>query len=800
MKKLLSTMLIFTIALTTVITSSVYASGTLTESDITFEDYAGELPTEYIDEYSNDHVTVLKVSESVDSIEYVIEYDQLTNRTIWFHFYVADKGLMVPDDYDNTSNIKVSVTENSDSNGVARQKVTVSNIDNINLYDFVLNVAPVSAGGYYLYLTDETSPTVLIEELTHDIDVPLTTVASDLLLVDEINEHGDYKLYASQYDEATKQIQFSYAFNIDNANVSVGSSSYLKTYVFPKSIYGLLDSVESKTEYDLKYNSTYLLSSLLNKDDYVILNYTISDIDPDEEFVVDFVLTSNGDVTEKVLTYEFSLGQEASYYGEATHTGNVYYDLTSWVPIEITNPEYMNEGLETLPVTIKSVSTDSSYYIASLYFNDIEYSLDYLSPNETVTINIPVSNLEYDSTNNRYILEITNIKYGGSKSGVYGSSMIIDYIDVLTPEEQFPVISGYEGIYPINMDVLETVSDIQVLLSASDGYDGDLTSSIVVTTDELTGNENIPGEYNVVFSVTDSSGNTSTLTIVAKVYDVTKPVISLKGDSDVYLEFGTQEAANFGDNLSNLVDVLDNHDSNLTPEISSTYDNSILGTYYVTYDVMDSQGNAANQVILNVTLQDTTAPSITLTGESIIDLEFGDNYLEEGASCVDNYDSECTVSITGTVNVGVLGQYTITYTATDSSGNTTVTTRTVNVDDNMPPTIYGDSEITYIVGAAESFDNVLANYTASDGFDGDLTSSIVVTSENYSGNEDTVGNYTINLEVTDTSGNVVTKTINVSVIDNDPPVFTISQAFLTRAQVEAMTLEDLYAYFNVYQD
>ncbi|WP_343328177.1 M4 family metallopeptidase [Polaribacter staleyi] len=78
---------------------------------------------------------------------------------------------------------------------------------------------------------------------------------------------------------------------------------------------------------------------------------------------------------------------------------------------------------------------------------------------------------------------------------------------------------------------------------------------------------------------------------------------------------------------------------------------------------------------------DTTAPIITLNGASTINLTVGDTYNELGATATDNIDGDITANITtsGNVNTAIEGTYTITYNVTDTSNNSSSTTRTVLV-------------------------------------------------------------------------------------------------------------------------
>lgn len=76
---------------------------------------------------------------------------------------------------------------------------------------------------------------------------------------------------------------------------------------------------------------------------------------------------------------------------------------------------------------------------------------------------------------------------------------------------------------------------------------------------------------------------------------------------------------------------------------------------------------------------DLTPPDITLNGEEIISLQAGQAYDELGATVTDNSGEEIKLIISGTVDINMVGTYTITYKATDSSGNTATKTRTVKI-------------------------------------------------------------------------------------------------------------------------
>ena len=75
---------------------------------------------------------------------------------------------------------------------------------------------------------------------------------------------------------------------------------------------------------------------------------------------------------------------------------------------------------------------------------------------------------------------------------------------------------------------------------------------------------------------------------------------------------------------------------------------------------------------------DTTAPVITITGALSLTIEQGSAFVDDGATATDAVDGNVTAIPSGAV-ADAIGIYTITYTATDSSGNSETAQRTVTV-------------------------------------------------------------------------------------------------------------------------
>ena len=262
----------------------------------------------------------------------------------------------------------------------------------------------------------------------------------------------------------------------------------------------------------------------------------------------------------------------------------------------------------------------------------------------------------------------------------------------------------------------------------------------------------------MTYSVSDSSSNAAYDVIrTVNVVDQTAPTITILGDNPVTIEAGstyTDAGATATDNYNN--------DVSADITAASTVDSNTIGSYTVTYTVSDASGNQATAV-RTVIVEDSTPPTIALIGSNPVTVEAGSTYTDAGATATDSYDGDLTSSITTTsdVNTNTVGTYTVTYAVSDSSANSATASRTVNVVDTTAPviTITGANPVDVDLGATYSD----AGATATDVHDGDLTSSITVSSNV---DTNTAGTYTVTYTVSDAAGNQATETRTVNVIDN----------------------------------
>ena len=102
-----------------------------------------------------------------------------------------------------------------------------------------------------------------------------------------------------------------------------------------------------------------------------------------------------------------------------------------------------------------------------------------------------------------------------------------------------------------------------------------------------------------------------------------------------------------------------------------------------TEDISENDSGDTSTSTPDVT--DTIPPVIELVGDGVVELEFGESYVEAGATSVDDVDGDTSenVVIAGTVDSQTAGQYVLQYSAEDSSGNSSEISRTVNVSEEI---------------------------------------------------------------------------------------------------------------------
>lgn len=325
-----------------------------------------------------------------------------------------------------------------------------------------------------------------------------------------------------------------------------------------------------------------------------------------------------------------------------------------------------------------------------------------------------------------------------------------------------PVIS-ISGNNPDTITKGDTWSEPNV--TAEDDVDGNLTNSI---TKEGSVNTNSVGKYSIIYSVSDNSDNIAKDTLIVVVIeenieDNTAPVITIDGDNP--------DTISVGSNWSEPnVSAVDNVDGNITQSIKKTgsVDANKIGKYEITYSVSDEAGNSSSKKLVVVVVEgaivDTKAPVITISGNNPDTITQGESWSYPDVSAQDDVDGDISSEIlkSGNVDSGTLGKYEITYTVSDAAGNSATKKLTVVVvlptDTEAPViTIGGDNPL--IINTGNAFNE--PDVTATDNYDGDVTSDITKAGSVDSGTE---GTYNVIYTVSDAAGNSVSDTLVVVVV------------------------------------
>lgn len=176
---------------------------------------------------------------------------------------------------------------------------------------------------------------------------------------------------------------------------------------------------------------------------------------------------------------------------------------------------------------------------------------------------------------------------------------------------------------------------------------------------------------------------------------------------------------------------------------------------------MNSDGTYYCELVDNS--KDVTAPELRLNGDAEITMAVGTEFVDPGYTATDDYDGDVTnkVVVSGTVNNAKAGTYELTYTVSDTAGNTTSKKRTVifeelgNLDISMGSVLDGVTPQISLKGAnpycmVKGGTYLEPGATATDNVDGNITDKIVVTNK-VTGN--LMGAFRIVYKVEDSSGN-----------------------------------------------
>jgi hypothetical protein len=455
--------------------------------------------------------------------------------------------------------------------------------------------------------------------------------------------------------------------------------------------------------------------------------------------VGDIVNSINPFLVKSYTDYTFSVSRD--YVDGAPFNLNVYfYDNDGYISDESTDDFSMTFD-NTLNVYYFTFTTPAECNYLEFDFND---NGSYVSGSELIDVQ-----LEEGLIATVYEPYIQGDIMDTSSPYFIGSNSIISYYD-----------------QPI------TVVEIQSSLSAYDDIDGDLSANITVVQDNYTANIGTLGTYSVIFSVTDNSMNSTEMTVNVQLVDVLAPVFSnVSTITAVYPNTYTVQ------DIIAMLSASDNYDADVSHLITLVEDNytvnsNIVGTYQMDFQVTDSSGNISYYTQA-ISVVDVEGPVIS--GNETISIGYNHQLtptiVMEGLGVIDNYDDQLTLNIVlesdnYSINYNKLGQYSMQFSVTDSSGNKTYKTINITVVDEIGPVVYFDSSIIQVysdtVLSLPDFAQLLVKTNElNQGEDYYIT----IKYDNYTNHAQNPGTYHLSLDFEDSKGDVLTKEFQIRVLD-----------------------------------
>jgi len=275
------------------------------------------------------------------------------------------------------------------------------------------------------------------------------------------------------------------------------------------------------------------------------------------------------------------------------------------------------------------------------------------------------------------------------------------------------------------------------------------------------------GETIVTWTATDSSGNSASATQIITVVDTTSPSITIP--SNIEIEISTKIGMKMDVGIAVSNDIVDSQPeiTNDTPTVFT------LGETIVTWTATDSSGNSASATQI-ITVVDTTSP-VLIAPESITQEAINH---EANPVKIGILESADIMEISSTTNdapeVFPLGETIVTWTATDSSGNSASATQIISIIDTTLPTILAPLNVKVEATSMESNVTEFGFAEASDQVE-------ISTITNDAPTVFPLGETIVTWTATDSSGNSASATQIITVVDTTAPVIINPENIITNA-------------------
>ncbi|WP_338761757.1 HYR domain-containing protein [Bernardetia sp. ABR2-2B] len=575
---------------------------------------------------------------------------------------------------------------------------------------------------------------------------------------------------------------FGKSISLHNNKLAIGASQNAHVYTYENNVWNAQNNIQPNDNYSYQYGSSvYIDNSTLMVGDYSNQNNRISS-------GAVYVFTNQNSTWnqfDKIIPTDAvggqGFGKEMSVWNntilvgasqEQSSRGSAYFfkygaNAVSNAQIQISGNSTAISNGQTIASLADSTSFGAVNCVDTL---NVSYKIENIGTDALVIKQISLQNtIRNDASfriENNPVLPLTlqqgedyslSVTFDPRSSGIKKAKL-----KVITNDCDNPVFS-------FDVEGEEVDNELPVIIAPNDistcgGYDIELGTPVASDNCTVSDVSNdapyfFPsGITTVTWTVTDEAGNTSTDTqIINVVADTENPTIvapvdiitpSFVGYCYTFVDLGTPTTS---DNCG----------------IAELYNDAPsvfrVGTTIVTWFVIDNGGNTVTAT-QNVTVTEDVPPTIYIFNNINANTDTG--------SCTASitlrtpYTSDNCGSVASIVNdapsIFPIGTTTVTWTATDDSGNVATGTQDVTVTDNQNPTITAPIDIALNCESS----NIDLGIPITDDNCG------VATTTNDAPITFPIGTTTVTWTVTDNSGNTATATQEVIVTDTQNPIIT----------------------------
>ena len=310
---------------------------------------------------------------------------------------------------------------------------------------------------------------------------------------------------------------------------------------------------------------------------------------------------------------------------------------------------------------------------------------------------------------------------------------------------------------------MEVGNDPPVLsngLLYEDNYDE--IELLVVVIDDHNVHYHVVGSYDIRYTIIDSSFNETSAISTINIVDTSAPTIAQM----IPIAVERKDTSS----LISYFDIHDTYDLSLIIDIDTSHVNfDVVGNYPIAVSAVDHSGN---QTTLSTTVDiiDTTPPNIVLmrvpppiTVNNLEALTKLKDYIIRVDDSGDFMSLE-DITVVHDINITLIGDYIIYYTAIDGYGNRTTIPLSVKVIDDVIPVITLTEDLIFPVHHMAPFYQTF--FKISDNYDAITSLEIdIITNPNFQ----VIGQYPIEVYVTDQSDNIALYQGYVTIVDDIAP-------------------------------